>query len=87
MLFLALWAYRTTVKTSTIFNPFQLIYGLEVILPIECEIPSLKLAIELLLDTSANEEHFVHLAHLDENHCNVILAILLVFSFSSLFFS
>jgi len=46
MLFLALWAYRTTVKTSTGFTPFQLVYGLEVVLPIECEIPSLQMAYE-----------------------------------------
>jgi transposase InsO family protein len=38
MLFSALWAYRTSVKTSTGFTPFQLVYGLEAVLPIECEI-------------------------------------------------
>jgi len=43
MLFSALWAYRTTVKTSTGFTPFQLVYGLETMLPIECEIPSFPL--------------------------------------------
>jgi len=40
MLFSALWAYRTSVKTSTGFTPFQLVYGLEAVLPIECEIHS-----------------------------------------------
>lgn len=48
MLFSALRAYRTTIKTSIDFTPFQLIYYLEAILPIEFEIPSLKLAIKLL---------------------------------------
>jgi hypothetical protein len=43
MLFLALWAYRMSVKSTTGFTPFWSIYGLEAILPIECEIPSLKL--------------------------------------------
>ena len=28
MLFSALWAYRTSAKTSTGFTPFQLVYGL-----------------------------------------------------------
>eukprot|EP00253_Pinus_taeda_P005937 PITA_05937 len=70
----ALWAYCTTVKTSTGFTPFQLVYGLEVVLPIECEIASLKLAIELLHATSMDEERFVHLAHLDENLRDVVLA-------------
>ena len=58
MLLLALWEYRTSVKTSTGFTPFQLVYGLEVVLPIECEIPSLKLAIELLPATSKEEKRF-----------------------------
>ena len=51
-LFSALWAYRTTVKTSTSFTPFQLVYGLEATLPIECEIPSLNLVVELLPNTT-----------------------------------
>lgn len=74
MLFLTLWAYCTTIKISINFTPFQLIYGLETILPIECEIPSLKIEIKLLPATSADEERFIHLAHLDENHCDVVLA-------------
>jgi hypothetical protein len=55
-LFPALWAYQTSAKTTTGFTPFQLVYGLEVVLPIECEIPSLKLVVELLPDTSVEEE-------------------------------
>jgi transposase InsO family protein len=55
-LFSALWAYRTSVKTTTGFTPFQLVYGIEAVLPIECEIPSLKLTVELLPHTSAEEE-------------------------------
>lgn len=55
-----------SIKTATNFTPFQLVYGLESIFPIKCEIPSLKLVIELLLGTSSLEEHLVHLEHLDE---------------------
>ena len=66
MLFLALWAYKTSVKTATSFTPFQLVYGLEVIFLIECEIPSLKLAVQLLLETSALEARLVELKQLDE---------------------
>lgn len=75
MLFSALWNYRIPAKTSTHFTPFQLFYGLEGLLPIECEILSLELGIELLLATSADGESFVHLACLDENHCDSTLAI------------
>jgi hypothetical protein len=66
MLYPALWAYRTSVKTATSFSPFQLVHGVESILPIECEIPSLKLAVALLPDTSDLERRLVHLESLDE---------------------
>ena len=54
-IFCALWAYRTSVKKVTGLTPFQLVYGLEVVLPIQCQIPSLKLAIELLPNISIEE--------------------------------
>lgn len=68
MLFLALWAYRTSVKTTTSFAPFQLVYGVEAIFLIECEIPSLKLVVQLLLEISALEGRLVELEQLDETH-------------------
>ena len=37
----ALHAYRTGVWTSTEATPYSLVYGMEVVLPIEVEIPSL----------------------------------------------
>jgi hypothetical protein len=66
MVYPALWAYRTSINTSTSFSPFPLVHGVELILPIECEIPSLKLEIELLPDTSNLEECLIHQEHLDE---------------------
>jgi len=74
-LFLALWAYRTTVKTSTGFTPFQLVYGLEAVLPIECKIPSLQMAIELLPATSEEERRLLYLAQLDESRRDAALEI------------
>ena len=68
MLFLTLWVYRTSVKNATGFTPFQLVYGLEATLPIKCEIPSLKLAVELLPNTSPEEENLLYLERLDETH-------------------
>ena len=75
MLFLALWAYRTSVKSATGFTPFRLVYGMESILPIECEIPSLKLVVELLPNTSAKEERLLYLMRLDETQCHATLVI------------
>jgi hypothetical protein len=74
MLYLTLWAYRTSVKTATSFSPLQLVYGLEAVLPIECQIPSLKLVVKLLPDTSPLEERLVYLEQLDEQHRNAALA-------------
>ena len=70
----SLWAYRTSVKTSTGFTPFQLFYGLEVVLPIQCHILSLKLAVELLPNTSTEEERFLYLTNLDETRRDDALA-------------
>jgi hypothetical protein len=61
MFFSALWAYRMSVKFATGFTPFQLVNDIEVVLPIECEIPSLKLAFELLPNTFAEEERLLYL--------------------------
>ena len=75
MLYLALWAYRTVVKIATSFSPYQLVHGVESILSVECEIPSLKLAIELLPDTSPLEECLVHLEQLDEQRLDALVAL------------
>ena len=74
LIFSALWAYRNTLKNSTGFTPFQLVYGLEATLSIECEIPSLKLVVELLPNTSIDEERFMYLNKLDETRHDAALA-------------
>ena len=66
MLYPTLWDYRTSIKTSTSFLLFQLVQGVEVFFLIECEVPLLKIAVELLLDTTQFEECLVYLEHLDE---------------------
>ena len=40
----------------------------------QCEISSLKIAIDLLPNTSEEEAHFLELIHLDETHCDAALA-------------
>ena len=66
MLLSTLWDYLASVKISIGFTHFQLVYGMEATLPIECEIPFLKLAIKLLPGTSREVEHLLYLERLDE---------------------
>ena len=46
----ALHAYRTRVRTSTRATPYSLVYGTEAVLPIEVEIPSLRVLKEVELE-------------------------------------
>ena len=66
ILYSALWAYQTSVRNATGFTHFQLVYSLEAILPIQFEISSLKLAINLLPNTLEEEARLLNLIHLDE---------------------
>ncbi|KAH7838736.1 hypothetical protein Vadar_030466 [Vaccinium darrowii] len=43
---LALWGYRTSIRTPTGATPYSLVYGMEAVLPIELEVPSLRVLIE-----------------------------------------
>ena len=62
------------MRNATRFTPFHLVYGLEAILPIQCEISSLKLANDLLPDTFEEEACFFELIHLDETRHDATLA-------------
>ena len=62
------------MRNATGFTPFQLVYGLEAVLPIECEISSLKLVIDLFPETSEEEAHFLELIHLDDTRRDAALA-------------
>ncbi|XP_042484574.1 uncharacterized protein LOC122064858 [Macadamia integrifolia] len=42
----ALWAYRTSIRTPTGATPYSLVYGMEAVLLVELEVPSLRILIE-----------------------------------------
>ena len=50
----ALQAYRTTYRTPTQATPYSLVYGVEAILPLERQIPSLRIAIQEGLSNEDN---------------------------------
>ncbi|XP_019155153.1 PREDICTED: uncharacterized protein LOC109152024 [Ipomoea nil] len=63
----ALWAYRTTYRTPTQSTPYSLVYGVEAVLPLERQIPSLRLAIqEGLTDEENAKLRLAELEALDE---------------------
>ena len=58
----ALWAYRTTVRTTTGCTPYNLVFGSEAVLPLEVQIPSLRIVTQL---TTPDENVQVRLAELE----------------------
>ncbi|XP_038885991.1 uncharacterized protein LOC120076296 [Benincasa hispida] len=50
----ALWAYRTTHRTPIGVTPYSLVYGAEAVLPLEREIPSLRMSVQEGLTTEDN---------------------------------
>jgi len=58
-----LWAYRTTVRTPTKATPFALVYGCEVVLPLEIQIPSLR--VFLTTEMTNEEKHRLRLQELE----------------------
>nr|XP_009757669.1 PREDICTED: uncharacterized protein LOC104210465 [Nicotiana sylvestris] len=63
----ALWAYRTTFRTATQATPYSLVYGVEAVLPLEQQIPLLRIAIQEGLTSEENAQlHLAELEALDE---------------------
>jgi hypothetical protein len=46
----ALCSYQTSIRTSTRATPYSLVYGMEADLPVEVEIPSLRILSQTKLD-------------------------------------
>ena len=57
MLPFALHGYHTYVRTSTYATPFSLVYGMKAVLPVEIEIPSLR----VLMETKLEEAEWVQM--------------------------
>ena len=70
----ALWTYRCAFKVRTKFTPFQLVYGLEAILPIELEVQSLRIDLdERMGDDDSLKHRLVLLEKLDETRAQAHL--------------
>ncbi|KAG9447626.1 hypothetical protein H6P81_013754 [Aristolochia fimbriata] len=63
----ALWAYRTTARTPTQSTPYSLVYGSEAVLPLEVQLPSLRIAVrEGLTTEECAQLRLAELESLDE---------------------
>ena len=70
----ALWAYRTTYKTSIPTTPFRLAFGLEEVMPIEFQIPSLKIQVKENLSEKESETiRWATLCELEEHRIASLL--------------
>lgn len=63
-----LWAYQTTCKKLTEQRPFRLVYGVEVVMPMEYIVPSLRITTFTgMEDHKALEEWLAQLMELEED--------------------
>ncbi|RDX72831.1 Gypsy retrotransposon integrase-like protein 1, partial [Mucuna pruriens] len=73
MLPYALHGYHTSVRTSTGASPYLLVYGTEAVLPIEVEIPSLRVLAEAELDeTEWVQQRFDQLNLIEEKRLTAL---------------
>ena len=67
MLPFALHGYRTSVRTSTGATPFSLVYGMEAVLLVEVEIPSIRVLMEAkLIEAEWVQSHYDQLNLIEE---------------------
>ena len=52
----AIWAYRTSFKTSVQDTPFHLPYDLEAVMPVEFQIPSLRILVKERMPEETSEQ-------------------------------
>jgi hypothetical protein len=72
-LFEALWAYRVTVRTPTQATPYSLVYGSEAVLPLEVQLPSLRVAVhEEITNDEQIRLRFQELGALEEGRLQAV---------------
>ena len=62
-----MWAYRTTWRSTTGHTPYELVYGKQVLFPIEFQIQTFKMEVQLGIDlTEAQKHRLEQINELDE---------------------
>lgn len=68
-----LHGYRTSIRTSTRETPFSLVYDMDAVLPVEVEIPSLRILTNVKLDeTEWVQARLDQMNLIDEKHLAAI---------------
>ena len=63
----ALWAYRTTWRNTTCHTLYELVYGKHVLLPIEFQVKSFRMAMQLGVNLDeVQKQRLMQLNELDE---------------------
>ena len=63
----ALWAYRTTWRNTTGHTPYELVYGKQVLVPIEFQVKTFRMAAQLGMDSEeAQEQRIMQINELDK---------------------
>ena len=69
----SLWAYRTFFRISTGATPYSLVYGIEVVLPVEIEMGSLRVALkQQISEAKWVQSRFDQLSMLDKRRLRVV---------------
>ncbi|XP_074301267.1 uncharacterized protein LOC141632638 [Silene latifolia] len=69
----ALWGYRTSIRTTTGATPYYLVYGMEVVQPVELEVPSLRILLESQVPKADwVQARYDSLVMLDERRLNAL---------------
>ena len=63
----ALWAYRTSWRNTIGHTPYELVYGKQVLLPIEFQVKTFRIAMQLGMDLDESQkQRILQLNELDE---------------------
>ena len=66
-LLFTLWGYKTSIQASTGATPYSLVYGSQVVIPMEVDIQSLRVLVEtMVLEEDWMKERYEQLALIDE---------------------
>ena len=69
----ALWGYRTSIRSSTGATPYSLVYGMEVVLPIEISVRSLRTVLESeILKVDWLQSRYYQLCMMDEKRLRAL---------------